>query len=41
MNLMENEMLVGFSKKLEDDLNISGALGELFLWVMIYLLNWI
>ena len=28
-----DEMLVGFSNKLGDDLNISGALGELFTWV--------
>ena len=28
-----DEMLSGFSQKLGDDLNISGALGELFTWV--------
>ena len=28
-----DEMLAGFSQKLGDDLNISGALGELFTWV--------
>ena len=28
-----DKMLAGFSQKLEDDLNISGALGELFIWV--------
>ena len=28
-----DEMLSGFSRKLGDDLNISGALGELFTWV--------
>ena len=28
-----NEMLASFSEKLGDDLNISGALGELFTWV--------
>jgi cysteinyl-tRNA synthetase len=28
-----DEMLEGFSKKLGEDLNISGALGELFTWV--------
>ena len=28
-----DKMLVGFSSKLGDDLNISGALGELFTWV--------
>ena len=29
-------MLIKFSEKLEDDLNISGALGELFIWI-----NWL
>ena len=28
-------MLIRFSEKLSDDLNISGALGELFIWVNI------
>ena len=28
-----SQMLDGFSSKMSDDLNISGALGELFLWV--------
>ena len=28
-----NKMLVDFSSRLGDDLNISGALGELFIWV--------
>ena len=32
-NLKTSQMLDGFTNKMGDDLNISGALGELFLWV--------